>query len=61
MLVDKEVENCFVVLGKSFFFFRFRDKRDFVLVGAVVGVVVVFGVFIGGILFSLEEGSFFWN
>lgn len=35
--------------------------REFVFVGVVVGLVAVFGVFIGGVLFFFEEVSMFWS
>ncbi|XP_035227060.1 chloride channel protein D-like isoform X2 [Stegodyphus dumicola] len=46
------------------FFKRFRnseDRRNFISAGAAAGVASAFGSPVGGLLFSMEEVSSFWN
>merc|ERR1719206_1410465 len=46
------------------FFSRFRnseDRRNFISAGAAAGIASAFGAPVGGLLFSMEEVSSFWN
>lgn len=46
------------------FFERFRnseDRRNFISAGAAAGIASAFGAPVGGLLFSMEEVSSFWN
>lgn len=49
----------FIVLLILFYFDL--NRRNFISAGAAAGVASAFGAPVGGLLFSMEEVSSFWN
>lgn len=57
----KYIKNYLVLKYAPIVPFLFYYRRNFISAGAAAGVASVFGSPVGGLLFSMEEVSSFWN